>query len=40
MCDCWDDVELEELLAIKAKRKEVAPITQGLEEPILVEARA
>ena len=39
MCDCWDDVELEELLAIKAKRKEALPIVQEFEEPIVVEAR-
>ena len=40
MCDCWDEVEIEELLAIKAKKKEVEPITQEFEEPIVVEARA
>lgn len=40
MCDCWDEVEIEELLAIKAKRKEVEAITQEFQEPVVVEARA
>jgi hypothetical protein len=39
MCDCWDEIEIEEILAARAKRKEVFPIVQELEEPMVVEVR-
>ena len=40
MCDCWDEVELEEILAARAKRKESLPILQEFEEPMVVEVKA
>ena len=40
MCDCWDEVELEQMLATRAKRKESLPIVKEFEEPMLVEVTA
>jgi hypothetical protein len=40
MCDCWDEVELEEILAARTKRKESLPIVQEFEEPMVVEVTA
>ncbi len=40
MCDCWDEVELEEILAASVKRKELLPIVQEFEEPIVVGVRS
>jgi len=40
MCDCWDEVELEGVFVARAKRKELLPIVQEFEEPIVVEVRS